>query len=76
MVTECVRASSAAIRKSLGYGRDEAFQKHYATSAKDETSWKAFVDEFLSGSEEDYQKAVTAFAEKVAAEKAAQKGAK
>ena len=59
-----------------GYGRDEAFQKHYAASAKDETSWKAFVDEFLSGSEEDYQKAVTAFAEKVAAEKAAQKGAK
>ena len=59
-----------------GYGRDEAFQRHYATSAKDEDSWKEFVSEFLSGSEEDYQKAVTAFAEKVAAEKAVQKGAK
>ena len=62
-----------------GYGRDEAFQRHYATSAKDEESWTAFVAEFLSGSEEDYQKAVAAFAEKVAAEKAAataEKGAK
>ena len=61
-----------------GYGRDEAFQKHYAASAKDEHSWKAFVDEFLSGSEEDYQKAVAAFTERVAAEKAAasEKGAK
>ena len=59
-----------------GYARDEAFQKHYAASAKEEDSWKAFVDEFLSGTEEDYQKAVTAFAEKAAAEKAAEKGAK
>jgi len=59
-----------------GYGRDEAFQRHYAAAAKDQDSWDAFVSEFLSGSEEDYQKAVAAFAEKVAAEKAAQKGAK
>ena len=59
-----------------GYGRDEAFQRHYATAAKDDESWSAFVDEFLSGSEEDYQKAVKAFGEKIAAEKAAEKGAK
>lgn len=59
-----------------GYGRDEAFQKYYATAAKDDATWQEFVDEFLSGSEEDYQKAVRAFGEKVAAEKAASKGAK
>lgn len=59
-----------------GYGRDEAFQRHYAESAKTDEGWAAFADEFLSGSEEDYQKAVTAFAEKAAAEKAAEKGAK
>lgn len=61
-----------------GYGRDEAFQKHYATAAKDEQAWAEFTAEFLSGSEEDYQKAVAAFAERVAAEKAAasEKGAK
>lgn len=57
------------------YGRDEAFQKHYAAAAKDDSTWEAFVSEFLSGSEEDYQKAVTAFAEKQATE-ASEKGAK
>lgn len=62
-----------------GYGRDEAFQRHYAEAAKTDEGWAAFVDEFLSGSEDEYQKAVRAFGEKVAAEKAekaAAKGAK
>ena len=52
-----------------GYGRDEAFQKHYAAAAKDEQAWAAFVEEFLSGSEEDYQEAVKKFAATTAAEK-------
>jgi len=61
-----------------GYGRDEAFQKHYAAAAKDDERWEEFTERFLSGSEEDYQRAVREFAEQVAAEKAeknAQKGA-
>ncbi|MCW2543115.1 MAG: coenzyme transferase [Frankiales bacterium] len=41
------------------YDRDEKFQKHYATSAKDPELWQAFVDEFLSGDEAAYQKAVS-----------------
>lgn len=51
------------------YGRDEAFQKHYAAAAKTDEDWAAFTAEFLSGTEEDYQRAVRAFAEKAAAEK-------
>jgi glutaconate CoA-transferase, subunit A len=43
------------------YDRDEAFQKHYATSAKDPELWQAFVDEFLSGDESAYQKAVVSW---------------
>ncbi len=43
------------------YGRDEKFQKHYATSAADPAAWQAFVDRFLSGSEQDYQAAVGAW---------------
>jgi glutaconate CoA-transferase subunit A len=43
------------------YDRDEAFQKHYATSAKDPTLWEAFVQEFLSSDEAGYQKAVAAW---------------
>jgi glutaconate CoA-transferase subunit A len=43
------------------YDRDEAFQKHYATSAKDPAMWDAFVREFLSGDEAAYQKAVAAW---------------
>lgn len=58
------------------YGRDEAFQRHYAEAAKTDEGWAAFTQEFLSGSEEDYQAAVVAFGERVAAEKAAAKGAK
>ncbi len=43
------------------YGRDEAFQKHYAASAKDPDAWKAFTERFLSGDEAAYQAAVQQF---------------
>ncbi|MDA3648877.1 acyl CoA--acetate/3-ketoacid CoA transferase subunit alpha [Saccharopolyspora indica] len=42
------------------YGRDEAFQRHYAASAKPE-AWEAFRAQFLDGDEQTYQKAVAAF---------------
>ena len=45
------------------YERDEAFQKHYATSAKDPEAWAAFKGRFLEGDEADYQAAVTAWSE-------------
>ncbi|HEX6353697.1 CoA transferase subunit A [Actinophytocola sp.] len=35
------------------YGRDEAFQKEYASA-----DWESFVDKYLSGDEATYQKAV------------------
>jgi len=41
------------------YGRDEAFQKSYATAAADAESWAAFSAKYLDGSEADYQGAVT-----------------
>jgi glutaconate CoA-transferase, subunit A len=44
------------------YGRDEKFQRHYAESAKSPEAWEAFVKTFLSGSEDDYQQAVRAYA--------------
>ena len=37
------------------YGRDEAFQKEYATA-----DWTSFVDKYLNGDEAAYQKAVAA----------------
>jgi len=40
------------------YGRDEAFQKAYATAASNADDWAAFTARFLSGSEADYQAAV------------------
>jgi glutaconate CoA-transferase subunit A len=43
------------------YGRDEAFQRHYAQSAQDEESWQRFRDTFLSGDEASYHEAVRAF---------------
>ncbi|MEI5097491.1 CoA-transferase [Streptomyces sp. PmtG] len=43
------------------YGRDEAFQKEYATAAADTGAWAAFHDRFLSGGEEDYHLAVQAW---------------
>jgi glutaconate CoA-transferase, subunit A len=40
------------------YGRDEAFQKAYATAAVDGEAWAAFVAKYLTGSEAQYQAAV------------------
>jgi len=48
------------------YERDEAFQKHYATSAKDPETWAAFKERFLEGDEASYQAAVTAWSEESA----------
>nr|WP_322003023.1 CoA-transferase [Rhodococcus qingshengii] len=49
------------------YDRDEAFQREYATAAKDPDAWQRFVDRYLSGSEVDYQRLVAAEFEGVAA---------
>ena len=40
------------------YGRDEAFQKAYVDAARDDESWKAFTQRFLSSDEAGYQRAV------------------
>jgi len=48
------------------YGRDEKFQKAYATAAKTPEDWTAFEERFLSGDEAAYQAAVTAFHEEAA----------
>jgi glutaconate CoA-transferase, subunit A len=40
------------------YGRDEAFQQAYVAAAGDPDAWSAFVERYLSGSEERYQEAV------------------
>lgn len=45
------------------YERDEKFQRHYATAAKDPEAWAAFEQRFLSGDEDAYQAAVKAFHE-------------
>ena len=42
------------------YGRDEAFQRAYAAAAGDPASWAAFVERYLDGTEDDYQRAVGA----------------
>jgi glutaconate CoA-transferase, subunit A len=42
------------------YGRDETFQRRYAEAAAEPEQWASFVDEFLSGTESDYQAAVRA----------------
>lgn len=43
------------------YGRDEAFQKHYAKAAASPEAWQAFTDTYLSGDEAAYLAAVDAF---------------
>ena len=43
------------------YGRDEKFQKAYATAAADPGTWTAFSERYLAGTEDDYQQAVTQF---------------
>lgn len=45
------------------YGRDEAFQKAYVEAARDTESWANFSTRFLSGSESDYQRAVSTWRE-------------
>jgi glutaconate CoA-transferase subunit A len=45
------------------HGRDEKFQREYATAAADPESWQHFSETYLEGDEEDYQKAVRRFHE-------------
>jgi glutaconate CoA-transferase, subunit A len=40
------------------YGRDEAFQAHYARAAADPAEWERFRAEYLEGDEAAYQEAV------------------
>jgi glutaconate CoA-transferase subunit A len=44
------------------YGRDEAFQRHYARSAADPGQWAEFTERFLGGDEAAYRAAVAAHA--------------
>ena len=41
------------------YSRNEALQREYAKTAKDEEAWKAFKAKYLDVSEADYQRAVS-----------------
>ncbi len=43
------------------YDRDEAFQKHYAASAKDPDAWAEFEQTFLQTDEAGYHAAVARF---------------
>lgn len=43
------------------YSRDEAFQRHYATSAKDPEAWAEFERTFLQTDEAGYHAAVARF---------------
>ncbi|HTW15331.1 MAG TPA: CoA-transferase [Nocardioides sp.] len=43
------------------YDRDEKFQKHYATAARDAAAWQEFEQAFLAGDEASYQQAVRDF---------------
>jgi glutaconate CoA-transferase, subunit A len=40
------------------YGRDEEFQRRYATAAADPDAWRRFRAEYLDGDEAAYQKAI------------------
>jgi glutaconate CoA-transferase subunit A len=42
------------------YGRDEEFQREYASAAGDATAWAAFCASYLDGDEEGYREAVAA----------------
>jgi len=42
------------------YGRDEAFQREYASAAADDDTWRAFTEKYLAGDEASYQHAVSA----------------
>ena len=65
MVDHVVEAPGGAhfTTNAPDYGRDEKFQRHYATAAAEDDTWKQFVDTYLSGSEADYQAAVRRFTE-------------
>ncbi|MEW2114230.1 CoA-transferase [Streptomyces sp. NPDC005474] len=43
------------------YTRDEAFQAHYASAARDADSWQLFHKTFLDGDEQAYHEAVAEF---------------
>ena len=68
MVNRVVEAPNGAhfTTAATDYGRDEKFQRHYATAAAEESTWQEFVDTFLYGGEADYQAAVRRFAEQEA----------
>ena len=62
MVSGVVEAPNGAHFTSCApdYGRDEPFQRAYATAARDPDAWKRFQATYLTGDEHDYQRAVTA----------------
>lgn len=62
-VTGVVEAPGGAHFTSCApdYDRDEAFQAAYAKAAADPEAWREFAGRFLSGDEDDYRAAVTAF---------------
>lgn len=66
MVDAVVEAPNGAhfTTASPDYGRDEAFQRHYAQAAAGDDSWAEFVATYLSGSEADYQAAVRRFSDR------------
>ena len=66
MVTGVVEAPGGAHFTSCvpDYERDEAFQRTYATAAKDPESWAAFEQRFLGGDERAYQDAVAELRER------------
>ncbi|MFG2960974.1 CoA transferase subunit A [Streptomyces sp. NPDC048291] len=43
------------------YARDEVFQAHYASAARDADSWELFRKQFLDGDEPGYHRAVAEF---------------
>ena len=65
MVDKVVEAPNGAhfTTTAPDYGRDEKFQRHYASAAAEESTWQEFVETYLSGTEADYQAAVRRFAE-------------
>lgn len=60
MVDGVVEAPAGAHPTSCvpDYPRDEAFQRHYAETARDPAAWPGFVDRFLGGDEAAYTEAV------------------
>jgi glutaconate CoA-transferase subunit A len=62
MVDGVVEAPNGAHFTSCApdYERDEEFQRDYATAAGDPRTWAEFAAAYLSGSESDYQRAVSA----------------